>query len=104
VRRDPEWRHQNPGIPKRDVGGENIWIRGGRTLEALTVGQMEPVSGQESPRSEGFPVGDSSIMRGQARRFLPQVTSESKSGDLIQAGPMGRRGLCPNGIMTVGGK
>jgi len=46
-------RDQDRGIRTKEVGAKNIGMRGGKMNEALTFGEKEPASGQESPGSEG---------------------------------------------------
>ena len=51
-------RDHDRGIWTREVGAENIGIRGGKMHEALTFGEKEPASGRESPGSEGVRAGE----------------------------------------------
>jgi len=61
VTRRQDRRDQDHGIRTREVGAENIGMRGGKMKEALTFGEKEPASGQESPGSEGVRAGESWI-------------------------------------------
>ena len=56
--RRQDQRDQDRGIRTREVGAENIGMRGGKMHEALTFGDKEPASGQESPGSEGVRAGE----------------------------------------------
>jgi len=58
VTRLQDRRDQDRGIRTREAGAENIGMRGGKEHEALTFGEKEPASGQESPRSEGVRAGE----------------------------------------------
>jgi len=51
-------RDQDRGIRTREVGADNIGMRGGKMKEALTFGEKEPASAQESPGSEGVRAGE----------------------------------------------
>jgi len=58
VTRRQDRRDQDRGIRTREVGAENIGMRGGKMKEALTFGEKEPGSRQESPGSEGVRAGE----------------------------------------------
>ena len=87
-------RDQDRGIRTREVGAENIGMRGGNMKEALTFGEKEPASGQESPGSEGVRAGEAWIRRRQNAKAVHQT----------QSGRTGRRGPCRDGVRTDGAK
>ena len=78
--RHQDRRDQYRGIQTREVGAENMGMRGGNIHKALTFGEKELASGQECPGSEGVWAGVSWIRRGQGRRSLDPAMSERKGG------------------------
>ena len=54
-------RDQDRGIRTREVAAEIIEMQGGKMHEALTLGEKEPASGQESRGSEGVRAGEAKI-------------------------------------------
>jgi len=58
VTRRQDRRDQDRGIRTREVGAENLGMRGGKMHQALTFGEKEAASGRESPGSEGVRAGE----------------------------------------------
>ena len=92
--RSQDRRDHDHGIRTREVGAENIGMRGGKMKEALTFGEKEPASGRQSPGSEGVRAGQAKIRRRQNAKAVHQT----------QSGCTGRRGPCGDGVRTDGAK
>ena len=86
-------RDQDRGIRTREVGAESFGIQRANMPEALTFGEKEPASGQESPGSERIRAGESWIRKHQGGRVLDLKASgreKPRSGDVRTQRPCTR--------------